>query len=112
MSSSLPSSLARLGFGDQSKSHGSGDEICVLYRAYRRLASLAASYKKAPTSLKGQILQGVVQGLDLRANAPGLTSHEEVPPPLEPLPWETNSKLMQRAVEVDAEKLKEAQDSQ
>lgn len=82
-----------------------GTEVCCC-RAYKRLAALGANYEKEPTSLSGQILQGIVQGLDLRANAPGLSEPQKAPPPVERLPWESDHVLLKRDVRVDSSTVK------
>lgn len=77
------------------------------YRAYRRLASLAAQQAGKTVSLRGKLLHGVIQALDLRANAPGLTPDWEPPEPSELLPWKQDSSILRNVVEVDDSTVKD-----
>lgn len=77
-------------------------------RAYKRLAALAAEQQGAPKNLQGRLLQGIVQGLNLRAN-PGLAQDGEVPVPVEVLPWEEDSQVLHSAeVKVDSSTVADA----
>lgn len=70
-------------------------------RAYKRLASLAAQQPGKTESLRGKLLHGVVQALDLRANAPGLAPDWHVPSPPEALPWASSGRVIGGNIEVD-----------
>ena len=77
-------------------------------RAYKRLAGLAAEQRVEPKSLQGRLLQGIVQGLDLRAN-PGLAQDGEVPAPVEVLPWEEDGQVLHSTeVKVDGSTVTDA----
>lgn len=76
------------------------------FRAYKRLASLAAQQPGKTDSLRGKLLHGVVQALDMRANAPGLTTDLQVPLPPEPLPWEKAGNMLSGNVKIDESTVK------
>lgn len=83
----------------------------VLCRAYRRLASLAAQQPGKTESLRGKLLHGVVQALDMRVNAPGLTPDWDVPDPSETLPWEKEDDILSSStVKVDESTVKTPED--
>lgn len=75
-------------------------------RAYKRLASVAAKQPGNPNSMRGKLLHGVIQALDARANAPGLSSDWEIPDPVEPLPWKGDRQRYGGTVEVDSSTVK------
>lgn len=83
----------------------------MLCRAYKRLASLAAQQPGKTESLRGKLLHGVVQALDMRANAPGLTPNWEVPAPPEALPWKATGSIVSGNVQVDESTVKMPGDS-
>lgn len=67
---------------------------------------MAAQQPGKTESLRGKLLHGVVQALDLRANAPGLTPGLEIPTPPETLPWEKEGNILKGKVEVDESTVK------